>query len=152
MSKIAVLLDQLEANIQYADVVNTGVSQASVGWQIDHTLKVINSVCNALKSSNSHEYNPTFNIKRSYFLLVKKIPRGRIKAPKTVRSYEVITTDAIEVQLKTARALLNGLDAMDKKSYFTHPFLGQFNLRQTLIFLELHTKHHLKIIDDILKK
>lgn len=152
MSKIIALLDQLESHIPNAETLNPKVSQATIGWQIDHSLKVINGVISALKESDPGNFRPKFNLTRSYFLLVKRIPRGKIKAPKAVRSYEEITVDQIRQQLQTAKSLVAILPELQRKNYFTHPFLGQFGLKQTLIFLELHTLHHLKIINDILKK
>lgn len=152
MSKIAPLLDLLSAKTEFAEKLNPIVSKANVAWHIDHSLRVINSVLIALKQSNTADYKPAINLKRSYFLIVGRIPRGRIKAPKTVRSFDEITLSGIENQLGTARSLLSELESMDKNNFFTHPFLGQFNLRQTLVFLELHTKHHLKIINDIITK
>lgn len=151
MSKIAALLDELESHITKSETINTKVSQASVGWQIDHSLKVINSVIAALQSSDPATYQPKFNLKRHYFLLFKIIPRGRIKAPKAVRSSEEITTGQIIRQLQTAQRGIETLPHLNRNNYFTHPFLGQFNLKQTLVFLELHTRHHLKIINDILQ-
>lgn len=151
MVKVLALLDALEGHIPNVAIVNPAVSRASVGWQIDHSLKVINSVMVGLQKSNPADYKPGFNLKRTYFLLVKKIPRGKIRAPKAVQSYEAITPADIKRQLQTARALLIAANQLSGKSHFIHPFLGQFNLKQTEKFLELHTQHHLKIITDILK-
>ncbi len=152
MAKITDLLDELESHTDQAGKINPAVSAATVGWQIDHSLKVINSVMVGLQKSNPDDYKPGFNLKRSYFLLVKKIPRGKIRAPKAVQSYEEITQADIKRQLQTARALLKDFHLLDKKSHFIHPFLGAFNLKQTGLFLQLHTQHHLDIINDILRK
>ncbi len=36
--------------------------------------------------------------------------------------------------------------------YFNHHVFGMLTKKQTLRFLEIHTKYHLKIVNDILKK
>lgn len=152
MIKVIALLEALERHIPNAEMLNPAVSKANVGWQIDHSLKVINSVAVALQKSNPKEYHRSFTLKKSYFLLVKRIPRGKVRAPKAVQSYEEITTADIKRQLQTARALLNEANQLDRNSHFTHPFLGQFNLKEAGLFLQLHTRHHLDIIRDIIKK
>jgi hypothetical protein len=42
------------------------------------------------------------------------------------------------------------LETISKDRYFTHPFFGDLTLNQTINFLEIHTKHHLEIIEDII--
>ncbi len=150
MAKITDLLDDIASKIQHAEVSNETVSKANVAWHLDHSLKVINSVAKVLQKSET-DYKWNFNLKRAYFLFMKKIPRGKAKAPKAVQSYDEITTTAIERQLKTAHFLVKEMEQMDKKTNFIHPFIGRLNLKQALVFLEIHTTHHLKIIDDILK-
>lgn len=150
MAKITDLLEVIASKIPHAEVSNETVSKANVAWHLDHSLKVINSVATVLQKSEAN-YRWNFNLKRDYFLFMKKIPRGKAKAPKAVRSYDEITITAIERQLKTAHFLIQEMEKMDKKTNFIHPFIGRLNLNQAVLFLEIHTTHHLKIIDDILK-
>jgi len=145
------LLQKIETNIANADVSNEHISKANVAWHLDHSLKVINSVITTLQKSDT-DYNWDFNLKRDYFLFMKRIPRGKARAPKAVQADDEITATSIERQLKTARYLMKELETMNPKTNFIHPFIGKLNLKQAIIFLEIHTQHHLKIIDDILKK
>ncbi len=151
MTKITDLLIDIESKIEHATLINERVSKSNVGWHLDHSLKVINSVITVLQKSEAN-YKWDFNLKRTYFFIRKAIPRGKAKAPNAVQSYEEITNKDIERQLKTARFLIRELETMDKKTNFIHPFIGKLNLKQAILFLEIHTDHHLKIIDDILKK
>jgi hypothetical protein len=151
MKNIALLLNDLESKTPHKDVLNIEISKSNVAWHIDHSIKVINSVISVLKKSETN-YRWNLNLKRTYFLIVKRIPRGKAKAPKFVQSFEEITIKDIERQLKTAHFLLLELETMDPKTNFTHPFIGNLNLKQALLFLEIHTKHHIKIINDIIKK
>lgn len=153
MSKIAhleELIDQLESKSGCFGITKESVSRASVEWHIDHSLKVINSVITTLQKSDA-KYSWDFNWKRAYFFLRKSIPRGKARAPKAVQSFEDITPKDIERQLKTARFLIQELETMDKNTNFIHPFIGKLNLKQAILFLEIHTKHHLAIIDDIIQ-
>lgn len=151
MSKISFLLDDIASKIEHKDKINVSISKSNIGWHLDHSLKVINSVITVLQKSETN-YKWDFNLKRTYFFIRKSIPRGKAKAPKTVQSFEEITTTAIERQLKTAYFLIKELDTMDKKTNFIHPFIGRLHLKQAVLFIEIHTQHHLKIINDILKK
>lgn len=140
----------LEQKTIHSAKENTTISSANVAWHIDHSLKVINSVIATLQKSDA-KYSWDFNLKRAYFFLRKSIPRGKARAPKAVQSFEEITIKDIERQLKTARFLIQELETMDKNTNFIHPFIGKLNLKQAIIFLEVHTQHHLKIIDDIIQ-
>ncbi len=151
MMKIGDLLQDIESNIEHGSIINESVSKATIAWHLDHSLKVINSVIIALQKSDT-DYKWNFNLKREYFLLIKRIPRGKARAPKAVQSFDEITPTSLERQLKTARFLVTEMEAMDPKTNFKHPFIGKLNLKQAMIFIAIHTQHHLKIIDDILKK
>ncbi len=151
MTKIADLLQDIESKIIHAQVSNERVSKSNVAWHLDHSLKVINGVITTLQKSEPN-YKWRFNWKRILLLSIKIIPRGKAKAPKAVRSFEEITIADIERQLKTANFLLQELEAMDKNANFMHPYVGSMNVKQAIIFLGIHTRHHLKIIEDILKK
>lgn len=140
----------LEQKTIHSTKENTTISSANVAWHIDHSLKVINSVITTLQKSDA-KYSCDFNLKRAYFFLRKSIPRGKARAPKAVQSFEEITSKDIERQIKTARFLMQELETMDKNTNFIHPFIGKLNLKQAITFLEVHTQHHLKIIDDIIQ-
>src|SRR6478672_13672054 len=124
---IADLLDSIASKINYAEACNERVSKSNVAWHLDHSLKVINSVVTALQQS-APNYKWRFNYKRILLLSIKKIPRGKAKAPKAVQSFDDITVTDIERQLKTARSLLQELNTMDQKSNFMHPYVGQLNV------------------------
>ena len=152
MEKLKSLLDKLESHIVNFEKMNPAISTSSVGWQIDHSFLVINNVIDAIKKSNPNDYKWKFNKNR--FLvqtILRKIPRGRVRAPKMVQPSEENTFEHLKSQLKITRNNIAGLASLESKNYFTHPFMGDLNLKATIDFLELHTKHHLKIIEDIIK-
>jgi len=59
-------LHQLEDYINYFEKNNPAISSKNVGWHLDHSLKVINSVVNALKKSDPSTYKWNFNLVRAY--------------------------------------------------------------------------------------
>ena len=151
MDQIADLLEKIESKIPLASASNESVSKSNVGWHLDHSVRVIISVVTALqKSDKNHTWR--FNFKRMLLLGVKIIQRGKARAPKAVQSFDEITATSIQQLLLTAHSLTQELGSLDTKSNFMHPYVGQLNLKEAIIFLGIHTKHHLKIIDDIVKK
>ena len=145
-------LSSLESFIPLIDKGNPKVSKATVGWQLDHALKVFNAVSEWTENSNPKEYKYKFNKWRSILLPLGYIPRGKVKAPKYVLPPEIIKTEDLKVQLQNARTHLEKLNALPEKAYFKHFVFGMLPKNQTLRFLQMHTNHHLKIVNDILKQ
>lgn len=151
MKKLQSLLDQLESHIPDYAKVNSVVSNSTIGWQIDHSLLVVNLVVAELKNSNPENYRWKFNKIRLLIQITNKIPRGRVRVPKSVKPMDVATIQDLKTKLDLARKNIADLEKLPVKSYFTHPFFGDLKLKTAIWFLKLHTKHHLKIIEDINK-
>ena len=151
MEKIAKQLAELSAYISQFDRQNLAVSNASIGWQIDHSLRVMNQVIAALIRSNIDEYKPKFNWRKTYVFLTKRIPRGKVKAPKGILPTEEITESSLKSAIQLAKENILLLGNCNPNHFFVHPFFGQVNVRETFVFIELHTEHHLKIIRDMCK-
>ena len=58
----------------------------------------------------------------------------------------------MQMQLQHAYANLKQLELLPENIFFDHHIFGMLNKQETLRFLEIHTNHHLKIVNDILKK
>lgn len=152
MQELHKLLNQLESDISSFDKVNLAVSSGSAGWHIEHSLKTIDQIVTACKNSNPSNYQWRFNFNRFLILtLAKKIPRGKAKAPKIVRPEGEISSETLGLSLSKVKENLMDWKDLDKNTHFPHPFFGILNKKETANFLALHTKHHLMIIDDILK-
>lgn len=152
MQELHKLLNQLESDISSFDKVNLAVSSGSVGWHIEHSLNTIDQIVTACKNSNPSNYQWRFNFNRFLILiLAKKIPRGKAKAPKIVRPEGEISSETLGLSLSKVKENLMDWKDLDKNTHFPHPFFGILNKKETANFLALHTKHHLMIIDDILK-
>jgi len=140
----------LEKAIKVSDKKAVKISSSNVAWHIDHSLKVIQRVCNFLIASKQSDYKWKFNKWRFIIFLKGTIPRGKAKAPRHVRPPENITIDDLKNQLKKVKQLLNTIKRLPPKSNFDHHIFGKLHLKKAIRFLEIHTKHHIKIINDIL--
>lgn len=149
MRKLQLILEQLENQIPNYEKTNPAVSNATIGWQIDHSLIVINAVAEELKSSNPENYKWKFNKMRLLIQIVNTIPRGKVKAPKVVEPINVATIEDLKTKLELARKNITDITTLPANSYFTHPFFGDLKVTSAIWFLKLHTKHHLKIVEDI---
>lgn len=144
-------LSRLEDQIPNKELKNGSISNANVGWQLDHALKVFNAVSEWTENSNPDDYKYKFSFWRSILFPLGHFPRGKVKAPKHVMPPELIKTEDLESQLQTARLHIQKLNTLPNKAYFKHFIFGMLTKKQTLRFLQMHTNHHLKIVDDILK-
>ncbi|MEM8891269.1 MAG: DUF1569 domain-containing protein [Bacteroidota bacterium] len=144
--------DEIEALIPYKDSLNTEVSKVDVAWHLDHSLKVVNRIYQALESSKPEEYRYQASIVRWAAYSWGDFPRGIAKSPSAVLPPEHITTNDIYRQLAEARAKMEQFKALPKNSFYSHFAFKNINRNKSIRFLEVHTNHHLKIIRDILKK
>ena len=145
------IVKELEYFIQFKERRKDKISNSDVAWQIDHSLKVINLVTEALASSDPNQYKWRFNKWRLLLFTLNYIPRGKARAPKIVKPPEVISSNDLITQVNLAYKYVESLKPINENAYFTHFVFGQLNKPKTIQFLHLHTTHHLKIIKDILK-
>ena len=148
-NKLESLLNQLEFYIPSSESINLQVSQTTVGWQIEHSLLTINGIVSALQKSNPKDYNWKFSLMKLIILTTKKIPRGKAKAPKVVVPKGLINNDDLQEHLSKTRDAIKALEMVSKDQFFEHPYFGKLKLKETIRFLEIHTDHHLNIIEDI---
>lgn len=146
------LLSQIEENIPNKALKNDAVSKATIGWQLDHSLKVINSVVKTMQTSNPSSYKNNFKFLGHIFLGLGYFPRGKARAPKYVKPPENIIREDLVKQLNEAKNNIKIIESLDQNAYFKHPLFGNINKSRVIKFLKTHTHHHLKIVNDILKQ
>jgi hypothetical protein len=151
MKNLDAIVPELANYIADYNQFNHAISEASVGWHIEHSLLVIKQVTATVAQSEPKLYKSKFNLSRFFVFLLKTIPRGKAKAPKVVIPVDEITIETLQESLKNTYQAIAYLKDCQENQYFMHPFFGQLNKKQTIKFLAIHTKHHLKIIRDILK-
>lgn len=152
MQKLENVLNQIEQNIEFHERVNESVSKVSVGWQLEHTMLVINNVVEALEKSNAKEYRFKYTPIRFFIMAIGKIPRGKGRAPKGVNPLEEEprTIEGLKTQLEKAKLSIQKLPTLNKDQFFIHPLFGNMKRNSTIKFLGIHSNHHLAIIKDIL--
>lgn len=151
MNTLEKLINELEEHAAVHDKTNSSISKSSVGWHIDHALKVITQIIDSIEKSNPNNYKWRFSAIRYYILATKTIPRGKGKAPKNVIPEGEITLLSLKSAIEKARSETGKLNNLKPNNFFKHPYFGNLNLRPTKVFLNIHTNHHLKIIKDIIK-
>ena len=144
-------LDTLENHMDKMDVLNAKVSKREVAWHIDHSLRVINGICNALTHSDPAEYESRFNLSKMFFLGIGWFPRGKVRAPKAIMNHDSIDRDELIALFTKVKSKLSNIASLPVDTFFVHPVFGKLNRAETPKFLRMHTNHHLKIIRDILK-
>ncbi|MFZ4672405.1 MAG: DinB family protein [Flavobacterium sp.] len=150
MHKLLNYVKELESKIPNQEDYNPEISKSNVGWHIEHILLTNKMILEAVEKSNPADYTWSFKLPRIVVFTMNKIPRGRAKAPKVVvpKTYDEQT---LLEHLKIVTLKIQGLENMSSDKYFDHPYFGNLRLNKTIKFLEIHTNHHLEIINDILK-
>lgn len=147
-------LDRLEPWLATADLARRrdAVSKWCLGEQIDHTLKVAASILERLGQVGKEPKTPISLVGR-LVLLVGWIPRGVGKAPEA--SLGVLrSAPELSAALAHVRGLVDRLagapERLDhRRRTVRHPRFGGLTPAQALRFVEIHTRHHLKILRDI---
>jgi hypothetical protein len=151
MHKLLKQIKELESKIPNQEDYNPEISKSNVGWHIEHILLTNKMIIETVEKSNPADYTWSFKLPRIVVFTMNKIPRGRAKAPKVVvpKTYDEQT---LLEHLKIVTAKIQGLENMSSDKYFDHPYFGNLRLNKTIKFLEIHTNHHLEIINEIMKK
>ena len=151
MTKLHNQILQLEHQIPNLEKSNKAVSTITIGWQIDHCLLVINGIIGQLEISNPDEFKPKMGFYKFIVFATGNIPRGKARAPKAVTPSKIASVDELKSKIEFAKQNIQKFSSLPKNAFFNHPIFGNLNAKQAEKFLAIHTNHHLKIIEDILK-
>ncbi len=152
MKKLQHLVNELQRQINNASLQNQTVSSGSVGWHISHSLLTIEKIIESLALSKEEAYKWKFSLAKTIVYTIGKIPRGKGKAPKIVQPKAIISIPELEMQYADIMHKLSQLTTIKNGQYFFHPYFGNLKLKEAIRFLEIHTKHHVNIIYDIVKQ
>jgi hypothetical protein len=123
----------------------------SVYKHIEHVLLTNSSILAAIERGES----PAKIEKRTFIgyvvLFLGFIPRGRAKAPKEVEPLGKSKSELQEFNQELISRLENLLNAPlnePNKVIANHPYFGGLSKKQWIRFLVIHSRHHLKIIQE----
>ena len=149
MKSLEPSLEKLYSYIPEADMLNSAVSTVNVGWHIEHSLLVISKIIETVVNSDPAKYEWKFDFKRSFVFFLGKFPRGKAKAPEVVIPVQNGQLD-FDALFRSTRTAITQLQNAQKNQFFIHPIFGKLNKKDTFTMLDIHTKHHLLIIQDII--
>ena len=144
-------LDALEAMIPDRDRASSEVSKWSVGMQIHHCLISTKAILDSVSESEPGAEKPTFSFPRLVLMTFGRIPRGKGRAPEASHPQPSPSEEVLRQALQEARDAQARARQADKASYWRHFIFGVMPRDKALRFVEIHNKHHLRIVDDILK-
>ena len=150
MNQFLQTVDTLQTYIDKKSCTNESISAGSVGWHIQHSLLVIQKITETILASDPLAYSWSFNLKRVYVFLKNGFPRGSAKAPNIVIPTSDSTSDELNESIIKTKFVLAKLQQAKANQYFIHPFFGKLNKKSSIRFFDIHTRHHLKIIQDII--
>jgi len=150
-NKLEAALQELEKQIPNWEMECKAVSKSNVGWHIEHSLLSITEIIKAIQQADPDTYTRTFRLPGWIVLNLRKIPRGRAKSPEVVvpKGYN---EQSLREHCKRAMERIMELSSQNPDQYFHHPYLGNLKLPKAIIFLEIHTQHHINIINEIVRK
>ena len=149
---LATEISKIEKYLDSHEILNKDVSEASLGWHLDHVLLVVNSIYGQLEASDPGLYKSKINKIRTLVFTINGIPRGRGESPNRVRPKDDISKQEILNHLAMVREIIYKFDSLPKRSHFAHPYFGMLDRKQSKKFIKIHTNHHLKIVKDMLNK
>lgn len=106
-------------------------------------------IARSLERSKGAKPTTGFSIERTVVLRFGYIPRGRSRSPEfTKPKASVPVEDLLALLDKSAREIAR-VPSFDRAAWFHHPLLGPMDRDQALRFVQVHHRHHLKIVADI---
>lgn len=142
----------LQTNLKHADKQVETVSKKSVVWHVHHSLLVMSGICFLLEKSNPNDYDPKFSFLKWGIMTFGIIPRGKARAPKEVVPPENFSLTDLESLFSKVELQLKELEKLSENQFYRHHLFGDLKLQTSIRFIGIHTKHHLKIIRDIVVK
>lgn len=150
ITDIREFLINIQVYLNNQNKYNETISLVNVGWHLYHTLKVIVLVNEKIRESKAKNYQKSFVMARWFCFTFNFIPRGKGKAPQAVKPPETfVDKDILTLQIK-AENYLDDWESIQNKQYIKHPVFGKLDRSQTIQFLSLHTRHHQKIINQLI--
>jgi hypothetical protein len=150
VAELRALADKPEAQL----CATAPFSKWNPSEHLDHTIKVTASIVNRLLQADAPRGARSLTFIGRLVLLCGWIPRGVGKAPERVRGTRCNSADlhASLAKLEGKLELLTAEHLDDARGGIVpHPRFGDLVPTVALRFAVIHTRHHVRIIEDILK-
>jgi hypothetical protein len=118
---------------------------------IEHVCLAMIEVSRSLVASEPPAPRSRFNLLASAILTLGRIPRGRARSPEPALPKQGAGSDELNELLNESEAWLARAEAASPDQWFEHFAFGVLRRDRTLRFLEVHNRHHLRIVRDILR-
>ena len=152
LSSLEQTVQSLEQFIAHKQVLVPRVSQASVGWHLQHSALVIQNIIKAMQAADPVAFQPRRGFWKTLVLTSGRMPRGRARAPKRSMPPQLLEKDEeVNAEIRTAVELVPTIASMHQHAHFMHPVFGHLNVRQAIRLMNIHTRHHILIIRDIVR-
>ena len=129
------------------------ISKWSAAQHLDHSLKVCSAVLGSILEP-SGSLPRGINFLGRLVLSLGWFPRGRGESPQSLRGTSA-TPQEIEASVGDIRRFLEMVDEhrveAAKDPIVRHPYFGGLTASQALRFLVIHNRHHLRIINEVMK-
>ena len=144
-------LDELESWIPKLNQSSPNVSNWTVGQQIYHSLKATATIAQSVTDSEPGAEKPNPSFLRFVVLTLGRIPRGKGKAPKASQPMGQPTVDELQEMVGKAKEALAEAAQAPPNAFWRHFKFGVLPRDNALKFIDIHNRHHLRIIQDISK-
>lgn len=157
LTRLNAQVDELRRRSSLGDAElakSCGVSGWTPAEHLDHLIKVSSSIVRRLLDLEAVPLPSGINPVGRLILFLGRIPRGKGKAPERLRGTKVTAAELL-ASLDRLRADVERLQdahlSRKRGPVVPHPRFGGLTAAQAIDFTVLHNRHHLQIIDDILK-
>lgn len=144
-------VDELASWIPRLDQSNPKVSNWTVGQQIYHCLVATTTIAKSVTGSDPGSEVPSFSLPRFVVMTLGWIPRGKGKAPKGSQPESQPTSEELQALVGPAKEALAAAAGAPADAFWRHFKFGVMPRDNALKFIEIHNRHHLRIIEDISK-
>lgn len=139
----------LRAAVNQAELSAPAISSWSVGMHVHHCALSVIGICRTLAASTPPPPRERSSLLASMVLRVGRMPRGRARAPEVVVPAENIPREELVALLDECERQLASVQAMNRDAWFRHFFFGVLKRDRAVKFIDMHNRHHLRIISDI---
>jgi hypothetical protein len=158
LSTLRAQLPELRAIARLPEAQLFGVQQQVSGWSpaehLDHTVKVAQSIVYRIGDAAAEPSPRGLSFIGRVILMLGWIPRGKGRAPEKLKGVRC-TVEDLEARLGRYEAALAAIQRpvgeAARLPTVPHPRFGGLTPSQAMRFAIIHTRHHLRIVDDVLK-